>query len=229
MDLRNLSELEWYFADHLDTELFPVLADLYFQNNDLRRARKVCQIGLGYHPHHPEGHYLLAKVALAEGNLKEAEKALKFVLQTGVPHLSAAVELAQVQEQLGRADTTVTESWKRVIALDPTHPTAQERIKQAAAKTPAATDTATAEPQAPSSKTIQTPPSAEPKEPPAGSTETYHISPRLATFTMVAVLRNQGLHYQALEVLKVLESKGEDPQRIAQERQAIKDELHLPE
>ena len=228
MDLTNLSELEWYFADHLDTELFPVLADLYFQKNDLRRARKVCQVGLGYHPQHPEGHYLLAKVALAEGNLKEAEKALKSVLMTGIPHLSAAVELAQVQEQLGRADTTIIESWKRVLALDPTHATARERIKQV--KTSAVVeDTLSVKPQATSPKVTPPPPSTESKGPPTGSAETYHISPRLATFTMVAVLRNQGLHYQALEVLKVLESKGEDPQRIAQERQAIKDELHLPE
>ncbi len=222
MDLSNLNELEWYFADHLDTELFPVLADLYFQKNDLRRARKVCQVGLGYHPQHPEGHYLLAKVAIAEGNLKAGEKALKSVLQTGVPHLAAALELAQVQEQLGRADNTITESWKRVLSLDPAHPTARERIQQAAAKSPSPPQEATpSEPQVTPPKSNQTPP--------AGATETYPISPRLATFTMVAVLRNQDLHYQALEVLKVLESKGADPQRIARERQAIKDELHLPE
>lgn len=230
MDLSNLSELEWYFADHLDTELFPVLADLYLQRNDLRRARKVCEIGLGYHPHHPEGHYLLAQVDLAEGNLKGAEKALKSVLATGVPHLSAAIELAQVQEQLGRADATITESWKRVLALDTTHPRAKEWLKQAAKKTtPSTTEEPPTEPQATSAKATRTPTAATAKAPATGATETYHISPRLATFTMVAVLRNQGLHYQALEVLKVLESKGEDPQRIAQERQAIKDELHLPE
>ena len=49
MDLKNQIELELYFADHFDTILFPVLADIYFIQEDYKRARKVCNIGLGYH------------------------------------------------------------------------------------------------------------------------------------------------------------------------------------
>ena len=49
MDLKNQIELELYFADHFDTILFPVLADIYLNQEDYRRARKVCNIGLVYH------------------------------------------------------------------------------------------------------------------------------------------------------------------------------------
>ena len=49
MNLTNQTELELYFADHFDTILFPVLADIYLEQNDFKRARKVCEIGLGYH------------------------------------------------------------------------------------------------------------------------------------------------------------------------------------
>ena len=49
MDFKNQIELELYFADHFDTILFPVLADLYFEQDDLRRSRKVCEIGLKHH------------------------------------------------------------------------------------------------------------------------------------------------------------------------------------
>ena len=39
---------------------------------------------------------------------------------------------------------------------------------------------------------------------------------------MVNVLKNQGLFYQALEVLDLLEEKGEDPDMIRLERDAVK-------
>ena len=41
MDLKNQIELELYFADHFDTILFPVLANIYLDQNDLKRARNL--------------------------------------------------------------------------------------------------------------------------------------------------------------------------------------------
>ena len=58
------------------------------------------------------------------------------------------------------------------------------------------------------------PVSLEPKEP-------LKVSSRLATFTLVAVLKNQGLFEQALEVLDALEEKGESPESISLERDTI--------
>ena len=49
-----------------------------------------------------------------------------------------------------------------------------------------------------------------------------NVSARLATFTLVAVLKNQGLFEQALDVLDVLEEKNEKKERIEQERKTIK-------
>jgi hypothetical protein len=57
------------------------------------------------------------------------------------------------------------------------------------------------------------------------SVEGVAISPRLATMTLVNVLKGQGLYHQALEVLDILEEKGEDKKRISEERKAIKSEL----
>ena len=42
IDLKDKTALEFHFADHFDTALFPVLADIYLQTGDLRRAKKVC-------------------------------------------------------------------------------------------------------------------------------------------------------------------------------------------
>ena len=54
------------------------------------------------------------------------------------------------------------------------------------------------------------------------STESLNVSVRLATFTLVNVLKNQALFYQALEVLDLLEQKGEDPDMIRLERDSVK-------
>jgi len=57
----------------------------------------------------------------------------------------------------------------------------------------------------------------------AESGESLNVSVRLATFTLVNVLKNQALFYQALEVLDLLEQKGEDPDMIRLERDAVKE------
>ena len=50
MNLENLTELELYFADHFDTVLFPVLAEIYQDKAEYDRAKRVCEIGLEHHP-----------------------------------------------------------------------------------------------------------------------------------------------------------------------------------
>ncbi|HJM16285.1 MAG TPA: hypothetical protein QF851_02400, partial [Flavobacteriales bacterium] len=54
-------------------------------------------------------------------------------------------------------------------------------------------------------------------------TDPLKVSPRLATFTLVSVLKNQGLFSQALDVLDALEKKGESPKSIALERDIIEE------
>ena len=54
------------------------------------------------------------------------------------------------------------------------------------------------------------------------SSSPLNVSARLATFTLVAVLKNQGVFEQALNVLDILEQKGENKKKINQERKTIK-------
>ena len=53
------------------------------------------------------------------------------------------------------------------------------------------------------------------------SSSPLNVSARLATFTLVAVLKNQGLFEQALDVLDVLEQKGDNKKKVDQERKSI--------
>ncbi len=212
MDIHNKAELELYFAENMSTVLFPVLADIYFQEEDYTRARKVCEIGLSNNPDQPDGLFVLANVTLAEGQITEAERLLKTLKQTDTTHLQASVLLAQVQEALGRSPNTILKSWEAVLTLDPYHEQGKKTVSDLKKKKkvkpqpkPAAKKTKTPEKQVPTSEPI----------------ESLSISPKLATFTLVSVLKNQGLFYQALDVLAVLKEKGEDADRIAKEIENI--------
>ena len=227
MNLKNQIELELYFADHFDTILFPVLADMYLEQGDLKRARKVCDIGLKHHKNNSAGLFILAQVEKAEGNYKETEKALEHVLLYTHYHLAAAEMLCEIQTVLGRASNRLLKSWKHVLALYPENKTAQNFISKVEgaditpkSKTnPKPQITAAVTPiqkeKPPVIKSPVVPPvSIEPKEP-------LKVSSRLATFTLVAVLKNQGLFEQALDVLDALEEKGESLESISLERDTI--------
>ena len=216
MDLKNQIELELYFADHFDTILFPVLADIYLSQEDYRRARKVCNIGLGYHENDASGRFVLAQVEKADGNLKEAEKEIKHVLKYSPDNIQAAIMLCEIQTVLGRSPSRLLTSWKKVLDLDPSNQTAKEFIEKV-------------ESESKDKSQQKKPPTKNPKKSaakttkkPSQSGESLNVSVRLATFTLVNVLKNQALFYQALEVLDLLEQKGEDPDMIRLERDAVK-------
>ena len=217
MDLKNQIELELYFADHFDTILFPVLADIYFNQEDYRRARKVCNIGLGYHENDAAGRFVLAKVEKAEGNLKDAEKELKHVLKYSPDNIDAAIMYCEIQTVLGRSPSRLLTSWKKVLALDPSNQIAREFVAKVES------------PKVENKKNKTTSKKASKRSTPKKvtkkvdeNTDSLNVSVRLATFTLVNVLKNQALFYQALEVLDLLEQKGEDPDMIRLERDSVK-------
>ena len=217
MDLKNQIELELYFADHFDTILFPVLADIYLNQEDYRRARKVCNIGLGYHENDAAGRFVLAKVEKAEGNLKDAEKELKHVLKYSPDNIDAAIMYCEIQTVLGRSPSRLLTSWKKVLALDPSNQVAREfiakvespKVENKKNKTTSKKVSKRSTPKKVTKKVDE-------------NTDSLNVSVRLATFTLVNVLKNQALFYQALEVLDLLEQKGEDPDMIRLERDSVK-------
>ncbi len=217
MNLASKTELELYFADHFDTVLFPVLADVYLQDGDTVRSRKVCDIGLKQYPAQPDGLFILAEVDRAEGHTEASEKGFKAVLKECPDHLNAAIALAELQTELGRAGGTLTRAWKTVHSLNPNQ---EEALQYFEEKDPSFT------PEKPKQVEPETAPERVAAPPKPTQSGLFTVSPRLATFTMVAILRNQGLGEQALEVLNMLEAKGEDLERITKERIAIQEETN---
>ena len=226
MNLQNQIELELYFADHFDTILYPVLADIYLEQNDLKRGRKVCEIGLKHHENDPSGLFILALIEKSEGNLKEAESALELVLLYSADNLAAAEMLCEIQTVLGRASSRLLKSWKHVLALDQSNKTAKDFVKKVdktSVKKKMITTSKKPEKQKTKRKSPKQKPSSLKSEPTLDmASNPLKVSSRLATFTLVTVLNNQGLYGQALEVLDALEKKGENPETIARERESIK-------
>ena len=229
MNLQNQIELELYFADHFDTILFPVLADLYFNQHDLKRARKVCKIGLTHHQNDSAGLFTLAQIEKADGNLKEAEIALEHAILYSNDHLAAVEMLCEIQTVLGRASSRLLKSWKHVLVLDPENKTAKNFIKKVESsgdkRVKKKVVTFKKEP-----ITLKIKPESKPLNPQKkktldliidGPVEPLKVSSRLATFTLVAVLKNQGLFHQAMDVLDALEEKGENSQSITLEREIL--------
>jgi len=257
MDLKNKAELEKYFANHFDTVLFPVLADIYKTEGDLNRAKKVCEIGLEYHPNNVEGLFILAEINQLGGNLMVAEKLLKNVMAIEPFHYRAALNLAKIQLKLKRAPDSIAKLWRKIAKINPTHPDARaflkhplkqksepsekkeiakskklnvknsevEKLNQKLETTPTIKDTPADTPQqiTPVEEKIlgPKPPSIEPQKISEEELQSLDISPRMATFTMVNVLKKQKLYQQAMSVLKMLEEKGADSALLNQERQNL--------
>ena len=232
MQLDNQIQLELYFADHFDTVLYSVLADIYYSQDDLKRARRVCEIGLRHHKNDISGMFVLAKVEKAEGNLKETEKILEKIIVYCDDHLAATEMLCEIYTVLGRAQTKLLKCWKRLLKLDPMNPTAiefikkveGEKIKSGSNRKVSALKTKNIikrQKHAIKNKPVK-------KEEIKGiqqmekAIKPLNVSARLATFTLVAVLKNQGLFEQALDVLDVLEEKNEKKEKIEEERKTIK-------
>ncbi len=256
MDLKNKSELEIYFADHFDTVLFPVLADIYKSEGDLNRARKVCEIGLEYHPYNVDGSFVLAEINQIEGNLTVAEKLLKDVMAIEPFHYKAALNLAKIQLKLKRAPDSIAKLWRRIAKINPAHPDAKAFLKQPLKqKIKPSKKKEKAESKKPIIKNREVdklkqkletipeikkatknplqkitqdkkilgpkPPLIKPQKIHEEELQSLNISPRMATFTMVNVLKKQKLYQQAMSVLKMLEEKGADSALINQERQNL--------
>ena len=124
--------------------------------------------------------------------------------------------LCEIQTVLGRSPSRLLTSWKKVLDLDPSNQTAKEFIE----KVESESKDKSQQKKLPTKKAKKSVAKTTKKLSQSG--ESLNVSVRLATFTLVNVLKNQALFYQALEVLDLLEQKGEDPDMIRLERDAVK-------
>ena len=144
-----------------------------------------------HHENDPVGLFVLAQVEKFEGNLKETEVLLEKVLLYNEDHLAAAELLCEIQTVLGRAQSKLLRSWQHVSKLDPDNQIAEDFIKKVKggklkkSLEPLKTnyDNKSQASKKNKNKTSQ-------KTVIEKSTNPLNVSTRLATFTLVAVLKN---------------------------------------
>ena len=208
--------LESAFADNFASLYYPMLAELYLHEGSLSRARKVCEIGLDHDSRNVDGKFVFAKVALAEEKFVLAEKWLKRVVNENPAHFNALRLLIRLEFQLSRSTKTIKNYINRLLQFMPEDAECIDwlnNIQDLEALYPSPTSSISA-------KII--PENNMPKQDPEPNVEkTYKIEKAMATLTMAQVLKSQKHYQEALSILDVLESTGQDRGQIAQKKEEI--------
>jgi len=219
INITDKKNLENAFANDFGSPYFPILADLYLNEGDFRRAKMVCEIGLKHSSDNGCGHFILAKIALAEEKNTLAEKWLKRVVKGDPANFNALRMLIRLEFALKRNSNTIMKYIQHILQYLPQdteclgwlenisdipdsvpkekkEPVPKNNDDQASNGVPVLT-----------SKIIEN--------------IDYELEESMATFTMLHVLKTQKHYQQALAVLNMLESKNMDDSRISKERSEI--------
>ena len=219
IDITDKKSLEVAFAQNFDSPYFPILAELYLQEGDLRRAKLVCEVGLKHNLGNDFGKFILAKVALAEDKPTIAEKWLKQVVIDNPGNFNALRMLIRLEFSLNRSPKTINKYIQHILQYLPNDVECQNWLMTI----PNATDKPSERKK--EMELLKSNDQVYNKTPVvAKSTDdiNYKVEESMATFTMLQVLKTQKHYQQALAVLKLLESKNMDADRISKERSEIR-------
>ena len=220
IDITDKIALEGVFAEDFNSPYYPILANLYLQDGDLRRAKKVCEIGLDHDASNSDGKFILAKVALAENKMAVAEKWLKRVIVDNPAHFNALRMLIKLEIQLNRSPNTIQNYISLLLQYLPYDGECVQWLNEINTPQPdsisyeeVSVSTNPTEEKIEESTSIHNPEPIDEK--------TYKVVESMATFTMVQVLKSQQHFHQAIAVLNMLESRGGDVDRITREKEKV--------
>ena len=220
IDIQNKKMLEHKFAEDFSSPFYPLLADIYLIEGDLRRARKVCELGLDHNSNNIDGKFVFAKVAMAEKKFFVAEKWLKKVVYENPSHFNGLRMLIKLEFQLNRSTKTIRNYINRLLKFLHNDSECLEWLNKIQAPDPGQKpDEKTVSQTVPTLSAVENNLSLIKSEPIVG--KIYEIEKSMATFTMVHVLKSQQHYNQALSVLEVLESIGGDRSKISREKDDI--------
>tara|TARA_B100000945_G_scaffold320399_1_gene330374 strand:- start:4027 stop:4662 length:636 start_codon:yes stop_codon:yes gene_type:complete len=187
ISLNNKKELEKLFADDFSSPVFPVLAEMYLKENDLRRASLVCNIGLENAPHNVNGQYVQALVLIKEKNYSSAKKILKNITALHPLHLNSLIQLFQIAHNENNSLSYLYRLAKKIILIDSGYQPAINIINDYKQ---------TKQPKNVSKKTLSQKVTIE---------APFDINKNIASLTLASILKSQGHYNQALDVLALLD------------------------
>ena len=193
-----IQQLEQMFSQNLQSPLFSILADCYYQKRLYIHAKKVCKIGLKYNPQSIEGQYVLAKILLIQGEMKRAEKILQDIVLNNPYQLNAILLLIETMEQLKRSKKSIGHYIQTASLFYDNNKQIKKYFKDS-------------EKVHKIKKTIKT-----------HSKNTLHISPKLATQTMYKLLLSQKKYIDAYALLKIMNKQSKNKKFVINEMKKIK-------
>ena len=215
IDILDKKLLESVFADDFASPYYPILADLYLQEGDLTRAGKVCEIGLDHDSKNTDGKFIFAKVKMAEEKFTIAEKWLKKVVDENPAHFNALRMLIRLEFQLSRSQKTIRNYINRILQFFPEDAECMAWLKNIQ------TIETVESPPPPVTTEIKPGKKVSIQKPEPNTQKNYKIEKTMATLTMAQVLESQRHYHEALAVLDVLESNGQDSSQIARKKKEI--------
>tara|TARA_Y100001970_G_C14141295_1_gene807233 strand:- start:734 stop:1405 length:672 start_codon:yes stop_codon:yes gene_type:complete len=211
IDITNKECLESLFAEDFSSPYFPVLANLYMQEGDLRRAKLVCNTGLQYDSENHIAKFILAKIAICEEKPLVAEKLLKQLLVDTPCNFVAIRTLINLEFQLNRSPNTIYVYIQKILDFLPNDIECNSWLEKI--KLPAKPN---------NNKNTQINKTDKIDQGKLGDNNIkYNLEKSMATLTMVKVLKSQKHYHQALDVLDILKQKNIDLELIESERKNI--------
>lgn len=190
----DVKELERMFANNFGSPIFPILAEYYLRDNQIKRSIKVCEIGLKNNSSNLHGEFILSKILIKEEKLKEAEKKIKFITKNSV-NVNALFILIDISVQLKRSKETIKKYILQLNQLLPNNKKVEQYNKKYLLPQKKYQST-------PSIKTLKV------------KSSSINIDNKLATKTMYNLLLKQKKYYHALEVLNIMNLKKKNIQFI---------------
>ena len=219
INITDKKNLESAFAQDFGSPYFPVLANLYMQEGDIRRAKMVCEIGLEHSSGNDCGKFILAKIALIEEKFTVAEKWLKQTVNDNPANFNALRILIRLEFTLKRSSKTIMKYIQHILQYLPKDVECQGWLGKIAAVSDESSEEEAVSLIKNDDKASNGLPVVKSK---ALEDIDYEMEESMATFSMLQVLKVQKHYQQALASLKILESKNMDADRILKERSEIK-------
>lgn len=227
IDINNISELEHAFAEDFGTPLFPILANHYLKNKEMKRSRKVCELGLKNSPYSSDGKFILAKINLYENKLMNGEQLLKQVVNDNPVHINGLRILIEVMRSLNRSPNSIKKYIQKILHILPNDEDSLALLNVLDISThiePNSEITKVSKNVVEKIDVVELPNIEKKAELVISKAvkPVFDVGVSMATFTMVGVLKSQKNYRQALAVLGRLEEKNADPKRISSEREILK-------
>jgi tetratricopeptide (TPR) repeat protein len=193
--------------------LVPILADVYIERKEIKRALKICQSFLKKHPDSAIGHFIIAKAMIEEGNVEMGIEHLKRVIEIDNGFLQAYYKLFDIGKSYLTTEA-IKKLYEKILEINPFDKIAKKELENIAK----AKSTLQKETTKEGCLTFNEATEGTSTE---GSSKKIELKIPIPTFTLVEVLKQQKLYDQALQVISLLENRPKDTAKAKKIREEI--------